>query len=483
MATYHSIRINYFNTFIVTNNSETSNGQQTWHVEESRIKGGYNNTTVDFGVRAYVVDENYNERLIENGLIHSGIYNSKTSINNTNQYSAGESITKQLDKANGSIQKLYSEETNMLVLQEDKVTSVLIDKDAIFSASGGSSLTSSKSVLGEAIPYTGRYGISKNPESFAVFGRQKYFTDRTRGLVLRLSQDGITEISGYGMRNYFRDKLKYVNKVYGMFDTTSKSYILNMHINSFEFNDRISNEGKQAYIADKNKIAMIPTFDRDAEIDIFDIYDIQYVEDEKLVPAKNHPLDENQSYTEFKTIAFDSELNGWTSFMSFNPIFGCSLNSRFYTFQEDTGDLWIHNNEASRCKFYETQYGSSVTFVVNKNPSLIKTFKSINYEGTGDWIMSSSITDKDKAYPIPAYTTADYIDTNTGIPYKVGFNKFENKYFSWIKNDTTSSDNEVIYGEQIGGIKGVYSIVTMTNNSSQFQKLFSVSHEYEASSY
>jgi hypothetical protein len=449
-ATYYKLPIKYFNTFIITNNCSAQ--QENWHVEESRIKGGYNNTTVDLGVRAYSIDENYNEQIIENGLIHSGIYNSKTSVNNTNQYSIGENITKQLDRANGSIQKLYSEETNMLVLQEDKATSVLIDKDAVFSASGGASLTSSKSVLGEAIPYTGRYGISRNPESFAVFGRQKYFTDRSRGLVLRLSQDGITEISDYGMRGYFEEKLKYASNVYGMFDVTTKSYIVNMHINSFLFNDKVSNDAKLAYLSDK-------------------------------LNSYQPPSNQTQSYSEFKTISFDSELNGWTSFMSFNPIFGCSLNSKFYTFQENTGDLWSHHDDNSRCLFYGTQYGSSVTFVVNENPSVIKTFKAINYEGTSDWIMTSSITDKDKAYPIPAYTATDYIDPNTGIPYKVGFDKFENKYFSWIKNNTTSSNNEVIYGEQIGGIKGVYSIVTMTNSSNQFQKLFSVSHTYEISSY
>ena len=448
--TYYKLPIKYFNTFIITNNCSVN--QENWHVEESRIKGGYNNTTVDFGVRAYAVDENYDQRTIENGLIHSGVYNARTSINNTNQYSIGENITKQHDRANGSIQKLYSEETNMLVLQEDKVTAVLIDKDAVFSASGGSSLTSSKSVLGEAIPYTGRYGISKNPESFAVFGRQKYFTDRARGLVLRLSQDGITEISDYGMRGYFEEKLKYASNVYGMFDVPTKSYIVSIHINMFLFNDKLSNNAKLVYLNDKDNLSLPPSTQR-------------------------------QSYSEFKTISFDTELKGWSSFMSFNAIFGCSLNSKFYTFQEDTGDLWEHHDDSSRCLFYGTQYGSSITFVVNENPSLIKTFKSINYEGTGDWIMTSSVTDKDSAYPIPAYTTADYIDPNTGIPYKVGFDKFENKYFSWIKNNTTSSNNEVIYGEQIGGIKGVYSTVKMTNNSPNFQKLFSVSHTYEVSSY
>ena len=48
---------------------------------------------------------------------------------------------------------------------------------------------------------------------FAVYGYQKYFTDRNRNAVLRLSSmtggggDGITEISNYGMVDFFRDKL------------------------------------------------------------------------------------------------------------------------------------------------------------------------------------------------------------------------------------------------------------------------------------
>ena len=53
--------------------------------------------------------------------------------------------------------------------------------------------------------------LSKNPESFAVYGFQKYFTDKDRGVVLRLSRDGITEISQYGMLDYFRDNLANIN--------------------------------------------------------------------------------------------------------------------------------------------------------------------------------------------------------------------------------------------------------------------------------
>ena len=35
-----------------------NNSYEDWFVEEARIKGGYNNTSVDFGNKAYIVEEN-----------------------------------------------------------------------------------------------------------------------------------------------------------------------------------------------------------------------------------------------------------------------------------------------------------------------------------------------------------------------------------------------------------------------------------------
>ena len=103
-----------------------------WYVEESRIRGGYNNTTVDFGVKAYLDEENTKQQHRFNTLIYSGIFNSRTGVNNTNQFSVGEDITRSTDPANGSIQKLYAEDTNLIIFQEDKVSRALIDKDAIY---------------------------------------------------------------------------------------------------------------------------------------------------------------------------------------------------------------------------------------------------------------------------------------------------------------------------------------------------------------
>jgi len=211
------VEVKYFNTFILkkTNLAEepvwngsfgvpediggypvvNSTDPSNWAIEESRIRGGYNNTTVDFGVKAYIVEDENKADFRSSSLIYSGVFNSRTGINQTNVFSVGEDITKTADPANASIQRLYAEDTNLVIFQEHKVSRALIDKDAIYNAEGGGAVTSSNLVIGTIQPYSGEYGISKNPESFAVYGYQKYFSDRNNNCILRLSNNGITEIS------------------------------------------------------------------------------------------------------------------------------------------------------------------------------------------------------------------------------------------------------------------------------------------------
>ncbi|MDH3876662.1 MAG: hypothetical protein OET18_02365, partial [Desulfobacterales bacterium] len=93
-----------------------------WAIEESRIRGGYNNTSVQLGVKAYLVEDNPNASILTNSMIYSGIFNSRTGVNDTNVFSIGEDITKSVNPANGSIQKLYAENTNLTIFQEAKIS-------------------------------------------------------------------------------------------------------------------------------------------------------------------------------------------------------------------------------------------------------------------------------------------------------------------------------------------------------------------------
>jgi hypothetical protein len=49
-----------------------------WFIEEARIRGGYNNLTVDFGVKAYIVDATNTAAIRSSALIYSGLFNSRT---------------------------------------------------------------------------------------------------------------------------------------------------------------------------------------------------------------------------------------------------------------------------------------------------------------------------------------------------------------------------------------------------------------------
>jgi hypothetical protein len=255
-----------------------------WLIEESRIRGGYNNDTVDFGVKAYLVEDEIAQSNKLSSLIHSGIFNSRTGINQTNQFSVAEDITRSLDPANGSIQKLYAEDTNLIIFQENKVSKSLIDKDAIYSAEGNASVTSRNLVIGQNVAFAGEYGISKDPESFAVNGYRKYFTDRDQNVVCRLSMDGISIISNFGMTDFFRDKLATAKTkgIVGGWDAHNKQYVLSI----------------------------------------------------------DSTLRSEDSEDSYSTLSFDETVKGWTSLFDYNPTQIASVNNNYYT--TNKGKIYKH---------------------------------------------------------------------------------------------------------------------------------------------
>jgi len=394
----------------------------SWYEEEARIRGGYNNTTVDFGVKAYIVENTAVQQHRISALIHSGVFNSRTGVNNTNQFSVGVDITRSADPANGSIQKLYAEDTNLIIFQENKVSRALIDKDAIYSAEGKPITTSGAQIIGQIVPYAGVYGIAKNPESFAVYGFRKYFTDKTRGCVLRLSRDGMTEISSYGMHDHFRDALANtsVNKVIGMWDMHTKNYILSI-----------------------------------------------------------------QTATTNSTAVFDEGVLGWTSFLSFKPEYGFSLNNFFYTF--NTGKLFQHYLGAYG-QFYGVTNDSNVTIVLNTDPSVVKVFQTINYEGAAGWQLESMTgSSGDVTLPIGVYQQQDSLAGLEGALFSNDFKRKENKYFANLINNSSVTQGEIIFGNNMTGIKGFFSTIKMKLANANFptakKELFSVSSNVVESSY
>ena len=143
-------------------------------------------------------------------ITYSGIFNPENNVNKLNEFNLGLANFKDLERRFGSIQKMSGRQTDILVLQEDKISYVLAGKNVLSDAAAGTgAIAAIPEVLGNQIARIEEYGISLNPESYIEWGFDKYFTDQKRGSVIHLAGAGTSEdlsvISNEGMRSWFRD--------------------------------------------------------------------------------------------------------------------------------------------------------------------------------------------------------------------------------------------------------------------------------------
>jgi hypothetical protein len=387
-------------------------------VESNRIKDDFNAPIMDKGPKvSSTFSRTYKQEHLKTGLIYSGIFVTKDGINNSNQFIQAEKITKQLNPEYGSIQKLFTRNTNMVTFCEDKTLKVLVDKNALFNADGNPQLLSTDSVLGQVIPFVGDFGISKNPESFANYGYRVYYTDRKKGAVLRLSGDGITNIAEKGMLDYFKTNMRDAETLLGSYDETKDIYNLTL----------------------KYPQAVGDT-----------------------------------------TVSFTERVNGWTSFKSFIPEAGCSLNNGYYTVYN--GEIWKHGVNDLRNTYYNTFTASKVRFVFNTEFSSVKTFKTLNYEGSTSRIYSTVSGQEDQVATKGWYNNTITTDLDSGtIPY---FLDKENKWFNYIQgNSTGTTTNDISeksfqglgFASAVGSTSAYHELVlngTLTDNSLDYQPLY-----------
>ena len=505
-----------------------------WYVEEARIRGGYNNTIVDLGVKAFITESEDTELRLSNGIIYSGLYNSRTGVNETNVFSVGEAITKELDPRYGGIQKLYTTDTNLIIFQEDKVSNALIDKDAIYSADGNPTLTASQLVLGQINQYTGEYGISDNPESFAFKGYRMYFSDKNRGAILRLSRDGITEVSSYGMRDYFRDRLASISERpqslqvsltlnieqpaginnYLYFVDSPVNATTNLELGMQALSGSLFPEG--LYVIDVRN-SPLPDTKMVVFNDIVQLYspgaDVSFYKNvkDKIVGAYDNYYDkyvvsmQQADLDTYDTLSFEDSNNGWTSFWDYDPSFGGTLDNVYYTAKG--GSIWKHYDEGvinNRGYFYGTYYPTSVQLSFNPMVSVYKNFNTVNYEGTNGWQVDFFLSDptgrllldsqrndyKDEASAVKSYEEGAYVEA--GVTYRVGFNKKENKYMANLVSNgvqVNGSENiqfgmpgQVASNISMSGIKGFYATVKLSTDDTTdiggFKNLFAVSSNF-----
>ncbi len=353
-------------------------------IEVSTVDNSFNGMRIAKGVKASTTFEDYRERLNDKELIFSGVINSYSSFNESNQFNLALGITKRFNPNNGSIQRLHARSGDLIVLCEDKILKVLSDKDALFNADGTTNLSATNRVLGQSIAFDGEYGISTNPESFASYGFRAYFADTKRGAVLRLSKDGLTPISDQGLESYFREQLS---------------------------NVAISN------------LPLIGSFDEER---------MEYLISSKSLSVLYY------GRTDTTTVAWDENQDAWSSFRTYVPSSpSYSLLNKFYSHQR--GNTYEHvkttGTDTKYCEFYgnnTSEADARVAVVYNESPGVVKDFNYASYEGTKSRIISNTLDDSLETNQNRAGWWLDDITTDLETSSAVNFLNKENKWFKYL---------------------------------------------------
>ena len=144
-----------------------------------------------------------------------------------------------------------------------------------------------------------------------------------------------------------------------------------------------------------------------------------------------------------RTITFNEENKGWVSFKSFIPENGLSLSKQYFTIRN--GKLYQHHSNENRNQFYDQNLNhitsSHVTTIFNQEPSLVKIFNTLNYEGSqANVVRYNSNTDFNAEGTIRfdnqiniAGWKVDYIATNKQRGSVKEFIEKEGKWFNHVK--------------------------------------------------
>lgn len=253
----------------------------------------------------------------------------------------------------GQIDRIFEEDGYMFVFQDSKVCKIPVSKQVITTASGQSLLALNTEILGEPVFYAGDYGSSGLQQAVVFYNGRGFFFDITSERVFRTGGDGLTPISDTGLASFLEDVVPDIKR--SIFDNSLQEGVLAPRI--------------------------VGGYDPD-----YDEY-LLTVSDHAHYSAKNDAVVDFNGFT----AAFNSSINGWTSFYSFKPSCYAYIGDNLITCKDTGGYLfWVHSDSSQytggvevsvdKSKYYTAQENSIVEVVSSYNPSMVKVFEALALE-------------------------------------------------------------------------------------------------------
>lgn len=288
----------------------------------------YNSAVNSVNGRSNIVDINAKKAYYSTMVRFSNAYQPNTNVNGTNRFYPNN--FDEYDYSYGDIMRFKVRDRFIRVFQKNKVGQVPLYHQ-ILKEQNKESLVVTDKLLNPIQYYIGEVGIGDNPESLASYSFADYFVSNQRGVICRVSNNGVDFLSVmYKVNSWTTEFLPSRTgnyKVYGVFDNRLGDYII-----ALEATDTDSAH----------------------------------------------------------TLMFDEEMNSFSTFLSYHPEMMTCLNTLLITFKD--GELYTHDSSVYN-NFYDVQYGSSITTLFNDNPLDKKTFLSVAQVASSIWECPTIQTD------------------------------------------------------------------------------------------
>jgi Fe-S cluster biogenesis protein NfuA len=216
---------------------------KTISIIEQSFNDTYNLVTNSNG-RPSVIDENARQTYFPTVIRFGQAYQTNTNINATNRFFYED--FDEYDRTFGDVLRLHVRDRYLKVYQQFKVGNVPILTQIVKDVTGNPLQANSDQLINKIQYYAGDYGIGDAATSLAWNNFADYFVDNYRGVVCRLSQNGIEPLSIiYKTNSFFVGKTAAYRKdlnngisdggvytgdpcIYGVFDANTNKYIIAM---------------------------------------------------------------------------------------------------------------------------------------------------------------------------------------------------------------------------------------------------------------
>lgn len=270
----------------------------------------------------------------------------------------------------------------LLAIGEKEAWSIYVNRTTLEDLSGRTQVVLSDKVLGSYNTLLGSHG-TLNPESISKFRGNVYWWNALDGSWIRYGRDGLTEISEYKMRNWFK-----------------------------EIGDLI--------------ITKYATDEKPLVISEFDVFNNELV---TMISHSSMPAS-FRGYDEYKGAIFNEDSRGWKFIHNYNPEMFAKICNLLLSFK--AGKLYKHEAGEGYSTFYGTKYDVKIEPVFSEEGMNVKSWQWLALVSTNKWSAERILSE------FRGLKTKQQATINLA-----SFDEREDNYYAEIPNDQNSLGGKI----------------------------------------